>query len=158
MHGGWSWSLPTQDAASDNKAVALKMSFRPEDAVAEKGTFEGAEALSIEPKHPYGPALAELRSKCPEFVEHARWQQAITDGENFLAARGASAYRLGWTTNDLFGLPPVPSDAARSHRRLARDDIGLIWVLQGSQVGAMSAREAYVQDGPWYRPYYRLGL
>jgi hypothetical protein len=155
MQGGWSWSLPTQNAVSDKKASAPKAPSGPGDAVAERGTFESREATSSDAQHPYGPALAELRLKCPEFVEHAWWQEAITDGENFLAERGASAHEFGWTARDLFALPSVPWHPALSYQN---DDRGLIWFLRGRQVGAMSAREAYIQNGTGYTVYYKLGL
>jgi hypothetical protein len=95
MRGGWTWSLPAQDAASDQNANVSKAPSGPEDAVAKRGAFESAEAPSAEPEHPYDPALAALRAKCPEQVGVDRWQQAIRDAESFLPIFGASALLAG---------------------------------------------------------------
>jgi hypothetical protein len=155
MRSGWLWSLPTQNAAFDKKGGAPKAPSSPEDAVTERGTFESPEVPSTEPEHPYGLALAELRSKCPESVERARWKQAIADGESLLAWRGASLAEFGWTVADLFALPRASSHPALSYQH---DDTGLIWFLQGRQVGALSAKEAYIEAGTGYTVYLRLGL
>jgi hypothetical protein len=153
MRGGWSWSLPAQDAASDKKASASKAPFGSEDAVAQRntpshalGTFESAEPRSTPPEHPYSPALAALRAKCPEKVGVDRWQQAIRDAEDFLSVFGASAHRLGWTEGALFGLEPMrPSAAFRG--RLAHPDVtGLLWHLRGRELGGISRTQATIRD------------
>jgi hypothetical protein len=91
----------------------------------------------------YGTTLAALCSKCPELVEHDRWQQGIGDANGFLAAWGARAHTLGWTTRELFGLHAVPERPSASYRRLSRyDETGLIWLLQGRPVVALAKTEA----------------
>jgi hypothetical protein len=97
--------------------------------------------------HSYGTTFAALRSKCPELVETDRWQQAVNDAATFLARWGNQAHMLGWTAHELFGLHPIPERPAPAFRRLARyDSTGLIWLLQGRPVIALTASEAAIQS------------
>jgi hypothetical protein len=90
--------------------------------------------------------LAALRSRCPELVEALRWQQAIQDAEAFLAKWGQQAQVFGWTPRDLFGLHPVPVRPAPTYCRLSRyDATGLIWVLRGHSVVALTEGQAAIQ-------------
>ena len=96
---------------------------------------------------PYRGTLAALRSKCPDLVETDRWDQAIRDADSFLAKWGQQAEALGWTARELFGLHPVPAQPAPTFRRLARyDTTGLIWLLQGRPVIALTETEAAIQS------------
>jgi len=73
----------------------------------------------------------------------AGWQQAVKDADNFLATWGAQAHALGWTARELFGLHSVPERPAANYRRLGRyDETGLIWLLRGRAVVALTATEA----------------
>jgi hypothetical protein len=93
----------------------------------------------------YRDALAALRSKCPEFVENDRWQQTIRDAEIFLQRWSEQAQTLGWSARDLFGLHSVPDRPAPSYQRLSRyDAIGLIWLLQGRPVTALTETTATI--------------
>jgi hypothetical protein len=93
----------------------------------------------------YRDALAALRSKCPEFVENDRWQQAIRDAEIFLKRWGAHAHALGWTAHELFGLHVVPERPAATYRRLSCDHAtGLIWLLHGRPVTALTEMAATI--------------
>lgn len=95
----------------------------------------------------YGSVLTALRSKCPALVETDRWDQAIRDADSFLAKWGQQAEALGWTARELFGLHPVPAQPAPTFRRLARyDNTGLIWLLQGRPVIALTETEAAIQS------------
>ena len=95
----------------------------------------------------YGSVLTALCSKCPELVETDRWDQAIRDADSFLAKWGQQAEALGWTARELFGLHPVPAPPAPTFRRLARyDTTGLIWLLQGRPVIALTETEAAIQS------------
>jgi hypothetical protein len=90
--------------------------------------------------------LAALKSRCPELIEAARWQQAIRDAESFLAKWGQHAYALGWTARELFGLHQVPPLPAATYQRLSRyDATGLIWLLQCHPVVALTTGEAAIQ-------------
>jgi hypothetical protein len=95
----------------------------------------------------YRHAMAAHQSKCPELVELDRWQQATSDAETFLAKWGAQAHALGWTARELFGLHPVPEWPAVNFSRLSRrDSLGLIWLLQGRPVVALTETEAAIQS------------
>jgi hypothetical protein len=89
--------------------------------------------------------LAELERRCPNFIETGRWQQCVTDAQRFLAAWGDQAAALGWTAEELFGLHPVPARPAPSYCRLSRYDCtGLLWLLQGRAVVALTATTAAI--------------
>jgi hypothetical protein len=70
-------------------------------------------------------------------VEADCCQQAVADGEHFLARWAEQAYRLGWTANDLFRLHTPPENPHPTYRRLSRyDETGLIW---GREVISLTA-------------------
>jgi len=88
-----------------------------------------------------------LEHRCPDHVEPDRWQQAIADGRTFLARWGDQAHALGWTAGDLFGLFSVPDHVKPSFNRLSRyDETGLIWLLDGRRVAALSEDKAAIQS------------
>ena len=94
----------------------------------------------------YENTFVALRVRCPEFVEVDRWRQAVRDSEFFLSSWGAQAYALGWSARELFGLDEVPSQPRASYNRLARYDCtGLVWLLQGRPVVALTADTAAIQ-------------
>jgi len=97
---------------------------------------------------PYCQAAIEaLERRCPAYVEHDRWRQAIDDAHRFLTGWGSQAEALGWTANDLFGLARVPTNPRPSYRRLSRyDETGLIWLLRGRQVLALTESTATVEN------------
>jgi hypothetical protein len=96
---------------------------------------------------PFGRVYAALASRCPEYVEQARWQQCVADARTFLAQWGEQAQALGWTSRDLFGLHEVPAKPHPSYSRLSRYDCtGLIWLLQGQPVIAVSATTAAIKN------------
>jgi hypothetical protein len=95
---------------------------------------------------PYADDLAALEARCPDFVESDRWHQCIEDGRRFLATWGEMAAALGWTSRELFGLHRVPPQPAATYQRLSRyDATGLIWLLQGHPVVALTKSEAAIQ-------------
>jgi len=88
----------------------------------------------------------ELERRCPDHVEHERWQQAVEDGRRFLAAWNDQSEALGWTARDLFGLHTVPDRPSVSYRRLSRyDATGLVWLLQGGEVVALTEDTAAIR-------------
>jgi len=90
--------------------------------------------------------LDALQVECPAYVEAKRWRQAVEDGRRFLAEWGEKAAALGWTAYDLFGLAPVPAAPKPSFERLSRYDLtGLVWLLSGRRVIAMSDRTAAIE-------------
>ena len=107
-------------------------------------------------QNPYGCTLAALQARCPDVVPAARWQQAIEDGRRFLAAWGEQADTLGWTARDLFGLHKPPAKPHPSYRRLSRyDETGLIWLLRGRPVVALTADTAAIQSAAGNVTVYR---
>jgi hypothetical protein len=94
---------------------------------------------------PFAEALSELESRCPDYVEPTRWQQAIRDAASFLARWGHQAHALGWTREELLGLHPAPLRPAPTYCRLSRYDCtGLIWLLQGRAVVALTDTTAVI--------------
>jgi hypothetical protein len=107
---------------------------------------------SRSPQHPVGTpdglhhVLDVLDSRCPDHIDHARWRQAVKDGGRFLATWSAQAEALGWTARDLFGLHTPPDEPAPMYRRLSRyDETGLIWLLEGREVIAMTEETAAIR-------------
>jgi hypothetical protein len=105
--------------------------------------------------------LVALESRCPDLVPPARWQQAIEDGRAFLAKWGRQAEALGWTTRDLFGLHQPPTKPHPSYSRLSRYDYtGLVWLLQGRPVVALTDSTAAIETGAItvYRRFNKPGF
>ena len=85
--------------------------------------------------------------RCPDYIDTADWQQAIVDGRRFLGRWGEQAASLGWTARDLFGLPRIPEKPAPNYPRLSRyDETGLIWLLRGRPVVALSDATAAIEQ------------
>ena len=91
--------------------------------------------------------LSALEARRPDHVPVLRWQQAIEDGRRFLATWGTQAETLGWTSADLFGLHQPPDKPHPSYSRLSRyDATGLIWLLKGREMIALTADAASVRN------------
>jgi hypothetical protein len=96
---------------------------------------------------PFGRVFEALEARCPDHIETGRWHQAVEDGKRFLSQWGEQAEALGWTTQDLFGLHTVPDAPTPSYRRLSRyDQTGLIWLLRGRPIVALTASTAAIQN------------
>lgn len=101
-------------------------------------------------------AFTVLEHRCPDHVEPDRWQQAVEDGRRFLAQWDEQAALLGWTPQDLFGLHRVPDKPAPSYQRLSRYDLtGLIWLLRGKPVVALTTDTAAIQNPTSATTVYR---
>jgi hypothetical protein len=88
-----------------------------------------------------------LQRHCPAHVDVGRWQQCLDDGHHFLWVWGGQAEALGWTAADLFKLHPVPSAPHPTYSRLSRYDCtGLIWLLQGRRVVALTESAAAIRN------------
>jgi hypothetical protein len=99
------------------------------------------------PANRFRVVLRILEGRCPDQVEPDRWQRAVADGQTFLAAWGEQAQALGWTSRDLFGLHTPADNPAPSYRRLSRyDHTGLVWLLQGRPVVALTEATAAIQN------------
>jgi hypothetical protein len=100
--------------------------------------------------------LAALEGCCAAHVAVADWRQAIDDGRRFVSQWGERAEALGWTNRDLFGLSSVPEKPAATYRRLSRYDMtGLIWLLRGRPVVAMTEATAKIQGASGAITVYR---
>jgi hypothetical protein len=87
-----------------------------------------------------------LEDRCPDQIDPSRWHLAIEDGRRFLKQWGGQAEALGWTVTELFGLDPIPAHAGPAYQRLSRyDNTGLIWLLQGNPVAALTESTAAVK-------------
>ena len=104
----------------------------------------------------YESVYSALESGCPALVPVDRWQLAVEDGRRFLARWDEQAEALGWTTRDLFGLPALPAKPHPSYNRLSRyDETGLIWLLQGRPVVALTEATAAIQSSTGAITIYR---
>jgi len=91
-------------------------------------------------------AFTALEARCPNHVSVMRWQHAVEDGRRFLGAWGKQAEALGWTPADLFGLHQPPEHPHPNYSRLSRFDcMGLIWILQGRRVVALTELTAAIE-------------
>ena len=79
-----------------------------------------------------------ITSPAPMGITVARWRQFIQDAEHFMTDWAEKADALGWTAVDVFGLHPE----APAHRM---DAAGLIWLLSGHRVAALSENEAVIR-------------
>jgi hypothetical protein len=137
----------TAPAAQSVKTVqsVYCQSWRKEDGVELRTRCAGQR---LEPSSAvFAKALAALERRCPDYVEANRWWQGVEDGRRFLARWGDQAGALGWTAEDLFGLHTPPERPHPSYRRLRRyDATGLIWLLQGRPVVALTEATAAIQS------------
>lgn len=90
-------------------------------------------------------ALDAIERRCPDMASIADWQQGVIDAQRFLRTWERQARDLGWTTADLFGLHEPPAKPGLTCRRLGRyDATGLIWLLGGRPVVALTAESAAI--------------
>jgi hypothetical protein len=107
-------------------------------------------------RNPYGSTIAALEARCPDLVPVGRWQAAVEDGCRFLARWGEQAEAFGWTARDLFGLQMPPAKPHPSYSRLSRyDETGLIWLLQGREVVALTETAASIRSAVGHITIYR---
>jgi hypothetical protein len=98
------------------------------------------------PTNVFAEVFTALERRCPEYVDQVHWHQAVEDGQRFLATWGSQAEALGWTPTEVFGLHTPPTRPHPSYDRLSRyDDKGLVWLLEGKPVVAMSSSTAPIQ-------------
>jgi hypothetical protein len=79
------------------------------------------------------------------------------DATAFTSQWGAQAHAFGWTARELFGLHPVPERPAGNYSRLSRlDDTGLIWLLRGRPVVALTETTAAIQGATAVLTYRKI--
>ena len=108
-------------------------------------------------------ALLRLECACPDHVDEGRWQRCISDARRFLRSWGSQAEALGWTAKDLYSLHDPPANPYPSYSRLSRyDQTGLLWLLEGRSVVALTATTAAIESlgGPSvkYGKYHKPAL
>jgi hypothetical protein len=104
----------------------------------------------------FGRTFSALEARWPDLVPIDRWQAAVEDGRRFLLRWGEQAKALGWTAKDLFGLHRPPEKPHASYSRLSRyDETGLVWLLQGREVVALSEVTAAIQSSTGAITTYR---
>jgi hypothetical protein len=70
----------------------------------------------------------------------------LIDAQRFLASWGDKALALGWTESELFGLHDPPARPHPSYCRLSRyEPTGLLWLLRGRRVVALTADTAAIE-------------
>jgi hypothetical protein len=85
----------------------------------------------------------------PNGVPITRWQQFIEDAVTFLHSPFCcAAAALGWSAHDLFGC-----DAKRPFERI--DQAGLLWLLNGKRLIALTSNEAILDCQNGVRQTYR---
>jgi hypothetical protein len=95
----------------------------------------------------YRRVFGVLQTRCPDGVPVNRWEQCVRDSARFLAKWGLEAEWLGWSSSDLYKLPPIPADARPSFNRMSRlDQQGLCWVLLGRKVTRLTADMAEISN------------
>src|SRR5262245_52976645 len=95
----------------------------------------------------YQDVLSVLESRCPDYVDADRWHRTIADGKRFVGLWGGQASRLNWTNREVFRLQKLPAEQHPSYRRLSRYDcVGLVWLLDGREVVALTADTATIKN------------
>lgn len=109
-------------------------------------------SVTVHPALPFGRfgrlcrTFQEIEQRRPDYVTTERWHQCIEDGRRFLASWAQQAERLGWTADDLFGLHQPSANPHPNYSRLSRrDHMGLVWVLMGQPVVALTDRAAIIK-------------
>ena len=108
---------------------------------------------------PLTSAFSAIERQCSHLVSVADWQRAVDDGRLFIVQWGERAEALGWTAQDLFGLHDSPEQHGPNYRRLSRYDvIGLIWLLHGRPVVALTADRAVIGTAGGGITFYRMAM
>ena len=99
----------------------------------------------------WAEALARLDpSRPPADVPHRRWVRFLDDCGRFLdEGWGTRAEALGWGPLELFGCHPDKPFARISH-------YGLLWLLNGRQLLALTSESARIQTENGFLTYRRL--
>jgi hypothetical protein len=88
----------------------------------------------------WAEAFARLDAEQPpEGIPEARWRQFIDDGGRFLDRWAAKAKALGWSPLELFGCD-------RPRPLVRTDNTGLVWLLRGRRLLALTAETATIEN------------
>ena len=152
-----------RDTTRDSKRDSLSREYLAVDAAPRQqirgvslSRFPRDETPRLPPRSAFAPSFAALERQCPDGIEVVHWRQSVQDARRFLADWGQQAEALGWTSNDLFGLAPVPDELRSSYRRLSRYDMtGLVWLLRGRSAVALTQSAAAIQSSTGAVTIYR---
>jgi hypothetical protein len=135
-----------QDGPSRDCLASELASRQYFEAVSLSRSPKGRDTKTAIPE-PFAITIAALEQRCPDYIDTTDWQKAIEDGRRFIGRWGEQTASLGWTARDLFGLPRIPEKPAPNYRRLSRyDETGLIWLLRGRPVVALSDDTAAIEQ------------
>jgi hypothetical protein len=135
------------DLAIDGDDLLLESASQPPRAVVDLiSRYKPDILLLLRLGGGFADAFAALERKRPDYVELERWQQCLADTRQFLSNWGRQAEALGWTAADLLGLHQPPLQPHPSYQRLSRyDETGLLWLLQGRLIVALTETTAAIQ-------------
>jgi hypothetical protein len=98
---------------------------------------------------PWIDGIAKLTEMpCPTRFPAARWAQVVTDAAAFLQEWAAAAHRLGWQAWEMFGC-----HSRASWGRI--QGMGLVLLLQGDEIAALTATEAVIRTRTGAHQTYR---
>ena len=147
--------LKRANAQSDTRDISDQSDKSPPSGE-QNGDFGRFSRFGRAPQPHCRGAIHALERRCPAYVAHARWRQAIQDARRFLSEWGNRAEALGWTVRDLLGLHRVPEQPRPNYDRLSRyDETGLIWLLGGRPVVALTADSASIEHASGAITVYR---
>lgn len=86
---------------------------------------------------------------CPDSVHPERWAEVVNDAGRFADAWAAKAVALGWNVLDVFGVHPGKPDARF-------DRMGLVWLLRGKRILAISEDAAKLETSKGYQTFRRV--
>jgi len=139
-----------------SKPEPTRYAKKAKNAINRISAFNAFSAYRVSPGEQLDHVFAALERRCPDHVEVGRWQRAVEDGRRFLAQWGEQAAALGWTARDLFGLHTPPADPHPTYDRLSRyDATGLLWLLEGRTVTALSSDTAVIRTATGANLKYR---
>jgi hypothetical protein len=138
---GLPFSEKSRSALGEETAQAMQQRMAKNEKTGILGNRQNCQNL------PYGHVLDALKSRCPAYVPPERWRQTVADSETFVAQWGQQARALEWTAHDLWNLHKPPPNPAPNYSRTARyDEAGLLWVLGGNSVTALSSETAVIRS------------
>jgi hypothetical protein len=140
-------SVPAVPSVPDVPTVSPPTMVFRATSIGPDGTGCTVEIMELPQAHRCRKVFGVLQLRPPAMVDVARWRQCVEDGKRFLAKWGSQAEALGWTSADLFGLHTPPEQPHPSYRRLSRYDCtGLVWLLEGRLVVALTADMAAIEN------------
>ena len=155
---------PEIKAAIRTYKLQIITALLPPVSAEPSGTGCKVEIVELPQAQRYRKVFAVLQLKPPAHIPADRWRLCVSDGSRFLAKWGEQAEALGWDSRDLFGLHAPPTNPHPTYSRLSRYDCtGLIWLLQGRPVVALTATAATIRNPATgaittYRRFNKPGL